>query len=1164
MRVDQFHSGAGPGDAITNGLFYIQRLLREAGVEGEIYAEHIDPRLEGRILSLKQLRPREDACLLWQHSMGHDSLARLLALPQRKALIYQNITPPSFFSNNKFLAQYAQIGLDQIKPIADNCRVLTAPSAFNAEDIQSRVDRPVVSLPLLVDIASVVRRRARFTRMEDMNGAFNVLTVARLMPHKGHLKILEIALRLQALLKERRLRWWIVGGWSDADGVHATLVRRIEELGLQETVRVTGMVPDEELTAFYRACDALVLPSEHEGFSVPIVEAFAFDLPVFANGIGAMPETLNGGGVIVDTRESEAVAHELARLALDRGRRREIIMGQRKARLRYDPPVVYEAMRNALAPIVSLPDHRFESAFADEAPFEVRGPFFGSYSLAIVNRNVVAGLDDATGFETALFLTEGPGDIPPSESDATAHPKLAQRLEAQSIANVPRTTIDLMWPPRPQDARGLYVTPYFFWEESLVPPDIVTNFNTHADAVLCSSRFTAKALRDSGYRGPAPVVGSAVDEEWRAKLEVAGIAPRVAEMIPTNLIVLLHVSSGFPRKGIDTLMRAYRESFDQSTEVMLLIKSIPSPHQEVDRLWTVLNYGAPNAPRFVNCTDDLSTDEMIWLQKRADAIVTMTKGEGFCIPVAEAMILGKPLVFPRHSSLLDFPKYGNEVPVEWQFSQSKSHIAQSGSLWCDVDVSSAATALKSAVKHANTNRARRLRPTKSVIPSLANAEDIARNIVAASEHIANRSSEKTSGALKLAWLSSFGKRCGIADYSAELLCCAEREGIDALVLSSEITASAATLPVKAKHVWNDGSPEGLDRAFDELVAFGAKAVVIQFNFGFYSLPKLEEFSRRVKTAGLPLVIEMHAVELAGEDTPGATLASFMELWGLADRVLVHSISDMNLLAGFIDPLKLTLFPHASFGGMLRNKDEVRRHLDLLEFNPIIATCGFFLPGKGLDTAVAILEEVLKKRPDTLLLMVNSEYPNPLSRAEIERVEAIICARGLENHVIMMTEYLPLEDCQTLLQAADAIILPYAPSKESASGSVRRAIAAGRPVIASRQSIFGDLQDIIALADQSRPEQFAQEVLRVLEDPRRSLEILSRQENWMAVHAPQALAKRLFGMIAGLAVDAELGNGVVSNGFADARTTRAAISLARKANPDRSRQLAKRKGQGAAE
>lgn len=59
-------------------------------------------------------------------------------------------------------------------------------------------------------------------------------------------------------------------------------------------VTLTGRVSDEELAALYTAADAVLLPSDDEGFGLPAVEALACGTPVAAYGAGALPELLAG------------------------------------------------------------------------------------------------------------------------------------------------------------------------------------------------------------------------------------------------------------------------------------------------------------------------------------------------------------------------------------------------------------------------------------------------------------------------------------------------------------------------------------------------------------------------------------------------------------------------------------------------------------------------------------------------------------------------------------------------------------------------------------------------------------------------------------------------------------------------------------------------------
>jgi glycosyltransferase involved in cell wall biosynthesis len=66
------------------------------------------------------------------------------------------------------------------------------------------------------------------------------------------------------------------------------------KLATEGRVVLTGRVDDEELAALYSAADALVLPSEDEGFGLTPLEALACGTPVAAFAIPALKETLEG------------------------------------------------------------------------------------------------------------------------------------------------------------------------------------------------------------------------------------------------------------------------------------------------------------------------------------------------------------------------------------------------------------------------------------------------------------------------------------------------------------------------------------------------------------------------------------------------------------------------------------------------------------------------------------------------------------------------------------------------------------------------------------------------------------------------------------------------------------------------------------------------------
>ena len=68
-----------------------------------------------------------------------------------------------------------------------------------------------------------------------------------------------------------------------------------------QDVHILGQVTNEELTALYDVADLFLCASEHEGFCVPLIEAFHKRVPVLAYAATAVPATMDGGGVLCTT-----------------------------------------------------------------------------------------------------------------------------------------------------------------------------------------------------------------------------------------------------------------------------------------------------------------------------------------------------------------------------------------------------------------------------------------------------------------------------------------------------------------------------------------------------------------------------------------------------------------------------------------------------------------------------------------------------------------------------------------------------------------------------------------------------------------------------------------------------------------------------------------------
>jgi len=88
-------------------------------------------------------------------------------------------------------------------------------------------------------------------------------------------------------------------------------------LGLDPHVRFLGHLSEDCFSAVWSKAGALVFPSLHEGFGIPLVEAMAFGLPVLCSRAGALPEVGGDACLYVDATKPLALAEGLARIAGD-------------------------------------------------------------------------------------------------------------------------------------------------------------------------------------------------------------------------------------------------------------------------------------------------------------------------------------------------------------------------------------------------------------------------------------------------------------------------------------------------------------------------------------------------------------------------------------------------------------------------------------------------------------------------------------------------------------------------------------------------------------------------------------------------------------------------------------------------------------------------------
>lgn len=138
--------------------------------------------------------------------------------------------------------------------------------------------------------------RERPTPAPKSDDRIVILTVARVHPRKGQLRVLEALKALPSPLRAR-LEYWMVGG-HDKEGYGPALRTAAADAGFP--VKFLGDIPDEQLGAIYAQADIFAMTSmphklSVEGFGLVYLEAGAHQLPIIAHAIGGVPEAVVDG-----------------------------------------------------------------------------------------------------------------------------------------------------------------------------------------------------------------------------------------------------------------------------------------------------------------------------------------------------------------------------------------------------------------------------------------------------------------------------------------------------------------------------------------------------------------------------------------------------------------------------------------------------------------------------------------------------------------------------------------------------------------------------------------------------------------------------------------------------------------------------------------------------
>jgi glycosyltransferase involved in cell wall biosynthesis len=326
------------------------------------------------------------------------------------------------------------------------------------------------------------------------------------------------------------------------------------------------------------------------------------------------------------------------------------------------------------------------------------GSQFVYHSLALVNRELALGLLASGEINLSIEPYEV-DQFDPAKDMPTALPLVdcvRKPLDTTAVH------IRHQWPPNfnpPEEGAWVMIQP---WEFGGIPLEWVEHMRDRVDEIWVPSSWVRECYVLSGIPSE--------------KVHVIPNGVNLNRFSPGNTryplktkkkFKFLFVGGTIHRKGIDLVLDAYCKVFSRNDNVCLVIKGQPGgtyQGTELDEFLLDIRTRFPSAPDIEYITEPLTEDQVIALYRTCQVLVLPYRGEGFGLPIAEAMACGLPVIVTAEGAAADFVReeFAFLIPSQRRSTDVGSFKASAPGFWLEEpDVDSIVKAMRSAVTNSS-------------------------------------------------------------------------------------------------------------------------------------------------------------------------------------------------------------------------------------------------------------------------------------------------------------------------------------------------------------------------------------------------------------------------------------------------------------------------------
>lgn len=333
------------------------------------------------------------------------------------------------------------------------------------------------------------------------------------------------------------------------------------------------------------------------------------------------------------------------------------------------------------------------------------------------------------------------------------------------------------------------------------------------------------------------------------------------------------------------------------------------------------------------------------------------------------------------------------------------------------------------------------------------------------------------------------RRCGIASFTADVHQALKTAspglecGIVAMTDEGDGHAYGEDVMVQVRQ----NRPADYLEAARRINAAAPDVVCVQHEFGLFGGPAGETLMLMLDAVRAPVVTTLHTIMTQPDADQRRVLG---RLINRSARIVVMAERGRDILLDVwnVPAWKIAVVPHGAPDRPLVDTAGPKAALGL-GGRDVMLTFGLLSPGKGLETAIRAMPDIIRSRPDALYVVLGATHPHLIARegeAYREGLFALARQLGVSDHVRFHNQYVDTPHLLDWLSAADLYVTPYLNEAQITSGTLSYAMALGKAVISTpywhAQELLADDRGV--LTPFNDPGALASAAVTLLADPER--------------------------------------------------------------------------------